>query len=100
MRVKLTREEKETIINFNEGEPMVNVLTYNKRWQRRMKEMGIEPIRIEGQAKEYEFPKKWLRLPVKPRQLTPDERERRRKSLKLARLACNTTGFQAPNEDD
>lgn len=61
------REEKETIINFNEGESMVNVFTYNKRWQRRIREMGIKPIRTEGQAKEYEFPKKWLRLPVKPR---------------------------------
>lgn len=100
MKARLTREEKETIINFNEGEPMVNVFTYNKRWQRRMKEMGIEPIRIEGQAKEYGFPKKWLRLPVKPRQLTLDERERRRKSLKLARLACKTTGFRAANKDD
>ena len=99
MTVKLTREEKETIINFNEGEPMVNVFTYNKRWQRRMKEMGIKPICTEGQAKEYKFPKKWLRLPVRPRQLAPDERERRRKSLKLARLACKITGFQSPNKD-
>jgi len=99
MTTKLRREEEETIINFNEGDPMVDVFTYNKRWQRRMKEMGIEPIRIEGKAKEYEFPKKWLRPPVKPRQLTQDERERRRKSLKLARLTCKTTGFQTTNED-
>ena len=100
MTVKLMRVEKETIVNFNEGEAMVNVFSYNKQWQRRMKEMGVKPIRTEGQAKEYEFPKKWLRLPVKPRQLTTDERERRRKSLKLARLACKTTRPQAPNKDD
>jgi hypothetical protein len=99
MTVKLTREEKETIINFNEGEAMVNVFTYNKRWQRRMKEMGVKSIRTEGQAKEYEFLKKWLRLPVKPRQLTLNERERRRKSLKLARLACKTTAFRPPNQN-
>ena len=100
MTVKLTREEKETIINFNEGEPMVNVFTYNKRWQRRMKEMGIKAIRAEGQGREYQFPKKWLRLPVKPPRLTQDERQRRRKSLKFARLGCNVTGFQACNGDD
>ena len=100
MTVKLTREEKETIINFNEGDSMVNVFTYDGRWQRRMKEMGIEPIRTEGKAKEYEFPKKWLRLPVKPRQLTQDERDRRRKSLKFAQLARNVTGFQASKRDD
>ncbi len=100
MQVKLTREEKETVVNFNEDEPMINVFTYNKLWQRRIMEMGLKPIRREGQAKEYEFPKKWLRLPVKPRQLTTDERERRRKSLKLARLACKTTGFGAANKDD
>jgi len=76
----VTREEKETIINFNEGDPMVNVFTCNERWQRRMKQMGIEPIRTEGKAGEYEFPKKWLRLPVKPPQLTQEERQRRRRN--------------------
>jgi hypothetical protein len=94
MTIKLTPEEKETIINFNEAEPMVNVFTYNQRWQRRMAQIGINPIRTEGNAREYEFPKKWLRLPIKPRQLTAAEQESRQKSLKLARLACNTTGFQ------
>ncbi len=44
----LTQEEKETIINFNEGEYTVNVFTYNQRWQRRMAEIGIKPLRIEG----------------------------------------------------
>jgi hypothetical protein len=92
MTIKLTQDEKETIINFNEAEPMVNVFTYNRRWQRRMAEIGIQPIRTEGQAKEYEFPKKWLRLPAKPPQLTPAERERRRKSLRLVQSACKTTG--------
>ena len=96
--VRLTREEQETVIAFDEAGPMVNVFTYNKRWQRRMAEMGINPIRTEGQAKEYELPKKWLRLPVKPRQLTPAERESRRKFLKLARLASNITGFQTSNQ--
>jgi len=97
MTIKLTREEKETLINFNEGDSKVNVFTYNERWQRRMKEMGIEPIRTEGKAKEYDFPKKWLRLPVKPPQLTQHERQRRGKSLKSAQLARNVTGFEAPN---
>jgi hypothetical protein len=92
MTTKLTLEEKETLINFNEAEPMVNLFTYNQRWQRRLATIGIKPIRTEGQAKEYEFPKKWLRLPVRPRQLTPAEQERRRKSLKLAQAARKTTG--------
>ena len=77
----LTREDRETVINFNEGDPMVNVFTYDKRWQHRMAEMGIKAIRTEGQAREYEFPKKWLRLPVKPRQLTQAQREAAGKRL-------------------
>ncbi len=87
MTSKLALWEKETIINFNEGEPLVNVYTYNKRWQRRMKEMGIKPIRLEGQAREYEFPKKWLRLPVKPkpRQFTQEQREVARKRMEALR---------------
>ena len=97
MTVKLTRQE--TIITFNEGDLMVNVFTYNERWQRRMKEMGIEPIRTEGKAKEYEFPKKWLRLPAKRPQLTEEERQRRRKSLKSVQLARNARGFQAYGRD-
>lgn len=98
MTVRLTREEQETIITFDEAGPLAHIFTYNKRWQRRMVEMDIKLIRIEGEGREYEFPKKWLRLPVKPPQLTAAERERRRKSLKLARLACNTTGFQTPSK--
>jgi len=48
MTIKLTEDEKETIINFNEAEPMANFFTYNRRWQRRMAEIGIQPIRTEG----------------------------------------------------
>jgi hypothetical protein len=73
--VASARVERETIVNFNEGEETVNVFTYNRRWQRRMKEMGVEPIRVEGNAKEYEFPKKWLRMPVKAREISPAARE-------------------------
>lgn len=84
----LRREERETTINFNEGEAMVNVFTYNQKWQQRLKEMGIKPIRTEGKAREYEFPKKWLRLPVKPRQWTPAQREAAAKRLQgMPRLA-------------
>lgn len=76
------REEKETIITFNEAEPDVNVFTYNHRWQQRMKEMGLKPIRTEGEAREYEFPKKWLKLPRKPRRLTPEQQEAARQRIK------------------
>ena len=100
MTANVTQDEKETIITFNEADPVVNVFTYDQRWQRRMAEMGIAPIRTEGQAKEYEFPKKSLRLPAKPRQLTPAEVESRRKSIKLAQLARRTTVSENLNKGD
>jgi hypothetical protein len=84
MALKLSQEEKETIITFNEAELMVNILTYNRQWQLRMKEMGIKPIQVEGQAKEYEFPKKWLRLPVKPKPPTKRQQEARQVSIRKA----------------
>ena len=87
MALKLSQEEKETIITFNEAELMVNILTYNRQWQLRMKEMGIKPIQVEGQAKEYEFPKKWLRLPVKPKPPTSAQRGARQKTIKIAQKA-------------
>lgn len=89
MTSKLALWEKETIINFNEAEPTVNVFTYNQQWQQRMKEMGIKPIRTEGQAKEYEFPKKWLKLPVKPSPPTPAQQQARQENIKIALKARN-----------
>jgi hypothetical protein len=31
----LNREEQETIINFNKGEKLASIFTYDRRWQRR-----------------------------------------------------------------
>lgn len=69
MTIKFTQDEKETIINLDKAEPMVNVSTCNRQWQRRMVETGIQPIRTEEQARAYEFPEKWIRLSAKPPQL-------------------------------
>ena len=96
MSVALSREERETIINFNEAESIVNVFTYNPKWQRRVKEMGIKPIRTEGLAREYEFPKKWLRLPVKPREFTPAERQAARKRFQPKKPPGNSLFGEKP----
>ena len=41
---KLERQEKETIICFNEGDSLASIFTYNKRWQRHIeKKLKMNP---------------------------------------------------------
>ena len=72
----LTNYERETIINFNEAEDTAYIFTYNKAWQRHLEEkLGLKPVNINGfGGKDYELPKKWIKLPRGPRQLSAETR--------------------------
>ncbi|MDY7028745.1 MAG: hypothetical protein SVR04_10655 [Spirochaetota bacterium] len=68
----LTGYEKETIINFNEAEEIASIFTYNKVWQKHLEQkLGLKPV-MENSAggKEYAIPKKRIRPPRPPRQLS------------------------------
>ena len=74
----LNAQERETIINFNEGEDMAYIFTYNKRWQTHIEEkLGVKPTNTNGfGGKDYEIPKKWVKLPRTPKKLTDEARSK------------------------
>uniref|UniRef100_A0A6M3JIB9 Uncharacterized protein n=1 Tax=viral metagenome TaxID=1070528 RepID=A0A6M3JIB9_9ZZZZ len=90
--------EKETIIIWNEAEPLAEYFTYNKVIQKHFKQvLGIKPYKDNGYGGEfYHIEKKRIPLPRKPKQLTPEQRkrigERLRKSLPCS---ANSTAMGA-----
>ncbi len=40
--------EKETIITFNEAEPMATIFTYNRAWQQGLRALGLRPTMNNG----------------------------------------------------
>lgn len=52
--MKLTKYEKETIINFNDAEQTASVYTHNRRWKNRLAELASQfpgQIRLEREDK-------------------------------------------------
>ena len=74
--IKLTRYERETIINFNEEEPDAEIFTYNKRWQRHLEtKFGIVPTETNSSGgKTYTLPKDCIRLPQPKRKLSEEQK--------------------------
>ncbi len=76
----LTSYELETTINFNKGDDMADVFTYEKMWQRHIeKRMGIKPILDNGfGGKGYKIPKKLIpkpRVPKAKRIMTDEQKD-------------------------
>jgi len=76
--MRLSREEQETIISFNEAEDMANIYTCSKSWMHYMeKVLSVKPKEIyDSYAREYECPKAWIRKPRKPRQLSKEQKQK------------------------
>ena len=74
----LTNEERETIINFNEGEATADIFTYNKAWQKHLEgKLGLKPVKDNGYGgREYEVPKKMIKPPRAPRKLSDNAKEK------------------------
>lgn len=98
-----TNYERETIINFNEGEDVANVFTCNKALQHRLEQLAQErpeecsltdthPIRG---AVEYCIPQAWVKINP-TRILSEDEKERRSAAAKanFAKKSPIITGAQ------
>ena len=88
---KLSNYEKETLILFNEGEPLASIFTYNKAWQKHLeKRLGLKPIMNNGYGgKEYEVSKKRIKPPRAPKKLSPEARAKLSKRLAVARKHQN-----------
>ena len=68
--MSLSSYERETIINFNEGENAASVYTHNKALRRRLEQLAAErpeECRLfkashQDQAVEYYIPKSWVKI--------------------------------------
>jgi hypothetical protein len=85
--MKLTREEQETIINFNAGEQTATLYTRDPAVMRKIDTLVIkypEHYRLIGETdidKTYEMPKSFVSY-RKPRRLSDEQREAARERLR------------------
>ena len=90
--MRLTKYEQETIINFNQGEDVAYIYTCSKSWMRHMEKLpGLEPTKINSQAREYACPKEWIRKPREPRQLSEIQKQKLRQRLAQASILSGVT---------
>ena len=80
---RLTKQEQETIVNFNAAEDTAYIYTCSQSWMTHLeKKLGLEPTATHGTyAREYECPKAWLRKPQRPRQLSESQKQKLRQRL-------------------
>jgi hypothetical protein len=85
----MNKEDIETIINYNRGEDIASVFTYDPTLQRHMENrLHVGIYRDYGKhGKEYIVPKKWIPKPRMPRQrvMTDEQRTNASERLKKAR---------------
>lgn len=101
----LTRFELETIINFNQGDDTAYLFTYSKTWQRHCEQrLGLRPVHVNSfGGKDYEIPKRFIRLPLPPRHISDEEmvllRERGRKLQAGAYKSRSKTEYKGQVSD-
>lgn len=84
----LSNYERETIINFNEGDQVASVYTHNRRLQNKLNKLvGTNPdIKIECKDEEsvtYMVPKKWIKVSP-PRQVNYTDEQKAAMAERLA----------------
>lgn len=102
MTRKLSSYEKETIINFNEAEPIAYIFTYNKAWQKHLEDkLGLKPTLDNGfGGKEYQIDKKRIKPPRAKRQLSAEAKAKLARHLRQNHnLASKNATVQAKSED-
>lgn len=115
MSAKLTNYERETIINFNEGEDTASIYTHKKSLRRRLEQLAQErpekcrlhKVSHWGEAVEYYVPKSWVKI-TPTRILTNAQREALEKAHKAAKTSAradiqdsltNTEGNYTPEDE-
>ena len=94
----LTAYEKETIINYNEGEPTASVYTHNRALRRTLDKLAqerpedcrVDRVSHEGTAVDYIIPKAWLKIRP-PRIASEAQKAASRAAAQKAKLARRNT---------
>ena len=68
MRGKGPRDERETVINFNEAEPYASIWTASQPMYRKLLKLGYEPIEGSDRSAIFEVPKRLVSV-RKPRKI-------------------------------
>ena len=92
--MKLSREERETVASYNEAEALASIYTHNRGLQKQLTRLCSErPAEVklirtvhDGEAMEFEIPKKWIRIRP-PRRATAAQRAAAVAALAKARSA-------------
>ena len=96
MKGKGPRDERETIINFNEAEPYASIWTASEPMFRKLLKLGYEPIEGSDRSATFEVPKRLVSV-RKPHRIS----EAHRASLaENARLLRNGTVITETDEAD
>ena len=99
--MRLTSYEKETIINFNEGDAEASVYTYNPTLKKQLAKCAMnrpnecrqQSVSHNGQAADYVVPKSWIKVqPPRQANITDEQRERMRQ--RMQRINANKTNNQ------
>jgi hypothetical protein len=85
MKGKGLRQERETIINFNEESDIASIWTASKIVCRRLKKLGYVSLQDNERSAVFEMPKRDIKLPRPRRVMSEARRERIRESLKAKR---------------
>lgn len=82
----LSSYELETIINFNQGENIAYVFTYEKTWQKRLEQgLGLKAALDNGYGgKEYRLPKALIPMPRAKRRYS--EQTKKKMAARLANM--------------
>ena len=84
---KFSNFERETIINFNEAEPLASIYTYNKTLIRKLRELSAqrsENVKLESVdngAYTFTVPKSWIKVHAS-RLLTEEQKRKAAERLK------------------
>lgn len=78
--IKLTKQEQETIILYNEAESEATCYTHNKSLMRKLDEIrskssSLQLISEDEHSRTYTFPKRWVKVQM-PRVLTEEQRQK------------------------
>jgi len=85
--MSLSKQEKETIITFDETPDDAIVFTYNRAWQSHLEQkLGLQPTLNNGfGGKEYRIAKDRIRMPLVPKKLSAEQRRKIGQRLSKAR---------------
>lgn len=96
--MELSLYERETIINYNEGEPTASVYTHNKALRRTLDKLAqerpddchIDKVSHDGAATDYTVPKMWIKIRP-PRIASEAQKVASRAAAEKAKLARAST---------